>query len=112
MSLMQAAQQELAKNGYHLFVTASTGKAEVCQALEVFAARRFAAGLIVPDVGMTEVSGKFIAGLSIISLLHDCAGENVRSVLADEVEVIERAVAYLNEKGHRRICSLVYPADT
>lgn len=108
VDLFNEIKNELGKHGYRLFLTPVSDEAEFLECLEEFAARRFAAVIVVPPRDNIPIPESFSRETAVVSLLSPCHGNKTHFIRCDEVKTGRHAVDFLFAQGHRRILHLTY----
>ncbi len=109
MEYIQTISDTVSKKGYQLFVAAAQGEEKLYETLRMFATRRFAAGIVIPDLKYININESELDNFKILSLVHKSEGKSVTSLLANEEKSMETALECLMNKGHKNIMYLGYP---
>ena len=106
--LMNAIRLELMQEGWRLFMCAVTDEREFQETLADFAARRCRAAIVIPPRDHLPIPAPVTTDMPVLCLLSPCRGTRVTLLAPDEVTTGRDAVAYLMQRGHRRILHITY----
>ncbi len=108
MDMLSGIHTGTSAAGFRFIVCPVTDTSEFFDALKEFAARRYAAALVIPPEEKIVVPRQISQNIKIISLLSPCGGEDVAFVSPDEEKTGYDAVEYLYSRGHRKILHFTY----
>ena len=108
LDLFQAIRQKIAADGYRLMFTPVADASEFTDVLEDFAARRFAAALVVPPREEIELPTFITENMPVVAYASECRGRNTHFLSPDELGTGRLGTRYLLSLGHRHIAHLTY----